>query len=70
MRLKKTGNLTIEYAFLIVIIVVALIGMSVYLKRALCGKWREMGDTFGYGRQYEPGLTKCYDAGGNEISCK
>ncbi len=54
MNLEKRGAFTIEYAFLIAIIVAALIGMSVYLKRSLCGKWRTVGDTFGYGRQYEP----------------
>lgn len=50
----KKGFLTIEYAILIAITVAALIGVSVYLKRSLCGKWRDVGDTFGYGRQYEP----------------
>ena len=50
----KRGTLAIEYAFLIAIVVAALIGMSVYLKRSLSGKWRSAADTFGYGRQYEP----------------
>jgi len=37
--------------------VAALISMAVYTKRALSGKWRGVGDTFGHGRQYEPGVT-------------
>ncbi|MFC1805258.1 hypothetical protein ACFLZ3_05495 [Candidatus Omnitrophota bacterium] len=55
-RLSK-GLISLEYTFLIVIIVVALIGMSIYLKRALSGSWRGVGDSFGHGRQYEPGAT-------------
>lgn len=51
--LHQRGFLTIEYAVFIAIIVAALIGMSVYIKRALGGKWRQAADTFGFGRQYE-----------------
>lgn len=54
---NKKGFLSIEYAVLIAIVVAALVGMSVYIKRSLCGKWRQAGDTFGYGRQYDPSTT-------------
>jgi len=48
----------LEYAILIAIIVAALIGMSVYLRRSLSGKWRTFIDyTFGKGRQYDPYTT-------------
>ncbi|HLD40575.1 MAG TPA: hypothetical protein VJA84_00175 [Candidatus Omnitrophota bacterium] len=50
----KRAFSTIESALIIAIVVAALIGMSVYLKRAVCGKWRDTADTFGYGRQYSP----------------
>ncbi|MFH0762493.1 MAG: Flp family type IVb pilin [Candidatus Omnitrophota bacterium] len=50
---RKSALTTIEYAFLIAIVAAVLIAMSLYIKRALSGKWREVGDTFGYGRQYE-----------------
>ena len=50
--------MTLEYAALVAIVVAALVGMSVYVKRAICGKWREVGDTFGSGRQYEQGVTR------------
>lgn len=49
----RRGFLSIEYAVLIAIIAAALIGMAVYLKRSLSSKWRETGDTFGHGRQYD-----------------
>lgn len=56
-RLGLKANLSIEFALLIAIVVVALLGMSVYLKRSLYGKWRGAADSFGFGRQYEPGVT-------------
>ena len=39
------------------IVAAAVVGMAVYTRRALCGKWREMADMFGHGRQYEEGVT-------------
>lgn len=54
----RKGFLSIEYMFLIAIIVAALIGMSIYTKRSFCGKWRQVGDSFGFGRQYEPKVTE------------
>lgn len=51
------GFSMIEYALIIAVAVAALVGMSVYLKRALSGKWRQSMDSFGSGRQYEPGVT-------------
>jgi len=57
-RQKRKGALAIEYAVLVAIVVAALVGMQVYIRRAICGRWREAADTFGHGRQYEPGVTK------------
>lgn len=55
---RRKGLLSLEYGLLISVAVVALIGMSVYLGRSLSGRWRDLGDGFGFGRQYEPGLTR------------
>jgi len=49
---KKNGFLSLEYAILIAIVITALIGLSFYFQRSLSGKWREVGDSFGFGRQY------------------
>lgn len=49
---KRSAFLSLEYAVLIMVVVAALIGMSVYLKRAMLGKWRDAGDSFAQGRQY------------------
>lgn len=54
MNNRARASFSIEYALLLAIVVAVLIGMSVYMKRALCGKWRSVGDTFGQGRQYQP----------------
>ena len=51
------GQSVVEYAVLVAVVVAALVSMAVYTKRALSGKWRGVGDTFGHGRQYEPGTT-------------
>lgn len=50
----RRGSLSLEYAALIAIMVAALVGMAVYFKRALSGRWRAVGDVFGYGKQYQP----------------
>lgn len=52
------GFSVIEYAALVAITAAALLGMAVYLKRAVSGNWRKCGDVFGQGRQYHPGITE------------
>ena len=49
----RRGSFSLEHATLIVIVAAAMIGMAIYVKRALSGRWRSVGDTFGSGRQYE-----------------
>ncbi len=58
MKNLKRAFSVLEYAVLVAVIVATLIGMAVYFKRALSGKWREVGDSFGFGRQYQPGVTQ------------
>lgn len=48
----RKGAYTVEYGILIVIMIAALVGISVYMKRAIIGKWREAADSIGFGRQY------------------
>jgi Flp pilus assembly pilin Flp len=43
---------------LVAVVAAALIGMAVYLKRGLCGRFRSVGDAFGSGRQYQEGVTR------------
>ena len=65
---SQRGQSAIEYAVAVTVLVAALVGMSVYMKRALSGKWRQVGDSFGYGRQYDPCATSV-DGGPSEKSC-
>jgi Flp pilus assembly pilin Flp len=53
----RRGSFSVEYAVFLVVVIAALIGMSIYVKRALMGRWRQVGDTFGAGQQFEPGKT-------------
>lgn len=49
-NLKATS--VIEYSLILTLVVAAILGMQIYLKRAISGRWRQAADTFGYGRQY------------------
>lgn len=53
----KKAVFTIEWLVLIVLIVLALLAMQLYLKRSVNGRFKSAGDSFGQGRQYEPGVT-------------
>lgn len=52
--MTNRGMLSVEYAILITILIAALLAMSSYIQKKICGKIRDSGDAFGYGRQYEP----------------
>ena len=41
----------IEYCMIVAILAGALVGIQIYLKRAICGRWRQTADVFGFGRQ-------------------
>jgi len=51
-KLSKAVSV-IEYSFLIAIVVAALLGIQIYLKRAVSARWRQTADMFGFGRQYQ-----------------
>ena len=55
-RMKK-GTTSLEYSVIIAVVVAALIGIQIYVKRAVCARWKESGDVFGFGRQYDTGTT-------------
>ncbi len=53
MKIKNNRAIsTIEYSLIVVVVIGALLAMQIYFKRALCGRWRQTADTFGFGRQY------------------
>lgn len=49
---------TIEYAFLFIILVAAVMGMAIYFKRGISGLWREKVDENFGGRIYDPSATE------------
>ncbi len=68
MRLKSQGRFimlmrksqsTIEYAVFIGVIVTALIGMSLYLRRSFQGRYREKADEIA--SQYDPQHTRGFE---------
>ena len=55
---RRPGAHFLEYATLIAVVAAALFVMSGYIFHGLAGKWRQVGDSFGYGRQYEPKVSR------------
>ena len=55
--LRLRGFSSLEYAVLIAIAAAAFVGMSLYTMRAASGRFRQVGDVFGFGRQYDPKVT-------------
>ena len=52
--IKNKSQAILGYAFLIVVVVAAIIAMSVYMKRRIQGGYKRSADVFGQGEQYEP----------------
>lgn len=52
--IKNKSQAILGYAFLIVVVVAAIIAMSVYMKRRIQGSYRKSADVFGQGEQYAP----------------
>jgi Flp pilus assembly pilin Flp len=55
---SEQGISVIEYAVLCVVLAAAVVSIAPMVKRALAGHFRAQADTFGRGRQYEPGVTQ------------
>ena len=51
----RRGQATLEYVYLLGILIVVLITMGVYMKRGFQGKYRELGEQVG--SQYSPDAT-------------
>lgn len=59
-RKNKQAQSFLEYAILIIIVVAALLAMRIYMLRAVQEKYRQNGDVFGEGEQYESEVTIPY----------
>lgn len=45
--IRKRGQSTLEYAILVVVVIMALVGIQAYLKRGLQGRMRDSADQIG-----------------------
>ncbi|MDD5004888.1 MAG: hypothetical protein PHS93_00050 [Candidatus Omnitrophica bacterium] len=55
LRTKKRGQSTLEYAILVVVVIMALIAIQAYLKRGIQGRMRDSADQIG--DQFSPDHT-------------
>lgn len=53
---KHKGQSTLEYAILIAVVISVIIGMEMYLKRAMQGRQKDLADQQ-FGRQFDPFTT-------------
>ena len=56
-RLSQSGFAVAEYLVLIIIVLLAIMVFRHYFVRSIAGKQKMVGDTFGFGRQYDPSAT-------------
>jgi len=49
---RRDGQTVLEYSVLITVLLAAFLGMGIYFKRGVSGRWREVSD--GLGDQYDP----------------
>ena len=54
---KVKSQSFIVYAAFIALLIAGLITISVYIRRAVQGRYHASADVFGEGAQYEPGVT-------------
>lgn len=52
--MRRKGLSVIEYAILIAMVAAALLAMQSYIRKAICGRWRQAADSIGFGMQYQP----------------
>ena len=54
---KKRAQSAIEYITFITFTLAALFLFQKYISRSIAGQWKQAGETFGYGRIYDPNKT-------------
>ncbi len=57
-RKQKYGQSTIEYLVVIIFILSAFLVFQKYIVRAISGRWKTIGDSWGHGRVYDPKKTE------------
>jgi len=57
-RHRAQGQSSLEFCIGFAVILLAIVGMFFVIQGAVGGRWKQAGDTFGQGMQYEPGVTR------------
>ena len=80
-RWRKRGQSVVEFTALVLFILAAFLVFQKYIVRGFSGRWKQVGDTLGQGRIYDPTKTiecafdpqtgawfdkKCYEANCSE----
>jgi len=52
--LNRKAFSIVEYAALLIIVISAFLIMKTYIQRGIHGNWGKTGQTFAFGRQYDP----------------
>lgn len=50
----KRASSIVDYVLVFFVVMAVIVSMGAYIKRTLMGKYKETGDAFSHGRQYEP----------------
>ena len=53
-RNTNKSSAIIEYIVVVMVVIGALFVFRIYMAQALSGRWKNMSDVFGLGRQYHP----------------
>ncbi|MCR4337127.1 MAG: hypothetical protein NUV91_04900 [Candidatus Omnitrophica bacterium] len=69
-HLSSRASSLAEYMALFLMIVAALYVIQSYVVRGISGRWKATGDTFGYGRQYDPRPYGGHGEGGGTLGCR
>lgn len=60
-RIQKSensyGSSTVEYIFLVTVVLLTLLIFGGYFMRGVFGRWKSVGDGFGYGMRYSAAKT-------------
>jgi len=54
---QKQAASVLEYTLLVMVILSAVLVTQKYVVRGFAGRWKQMGDSFGLGKQYDPRKT-------------
>lgn len=57
-RKRKKGQSVIEYLVVIIFLLSTFLVFQKYIVRAISGRWKNVGDSWGYGRVYDPEKTE------------